>query len=199
MNFHEREGLPSIKQSSLRKKKKIMKFEYVLQIYWSKGLLINTRLQSYQVSFNDIFVEPGGFAWPVKNLLIDRFELRTFRRRPKQPINIFGLYIPMTLNLMFSQLTSVNATVSELTRYSLLRLYLVKTTRGRSHALGKPSRGQRTWSNAWTAYNYNCETRAFITAYQKIKKETMKEEKIDYRIQKKKISFGEKERGRWGC
>ena len=174
------------KAKQLKKKKKIMKFEYVLQIYWSKGILINSKLQSFQTIFNDLFVESKGFSWPVKNLLIDRFELYSFLRNPHQKIDTLGLYIPMTLNLLFSQLTSVNATVSELTRYNLLRLYLVKTTRGRCHALGKPSRGQRTWSNAWTAYNHNCETRAFISAYQKIKRETAREEKIDYRITKKK-------------
>jgi len=163
-----------------------MKFEYVLQIYWSKGLLINSKLQSFQTNFNDLFLEPGGFSWSTKNLIIERFELHTLIRSPNQPINKFGLYVPMTLNLMFSQLTSVNSIVSELTRCNLLRLYLIKTTRGRSHALGKPSRGQRTWSNAWTAYNYNCETRAFITAYQRIKQKTVREEKIDYRIKKKK-------------
>ena len=171
-----------------------MKFEYVLQIYWSKGLLINSKLQSFQISFNDVFKEPGGFSWPVKNLLIDRFELYPLKRNPNQGLDTFGLYVPMTLNLLFSQLTSVNATVSELTRYNLLRLYLIKTTRGRCHALGKPSRGQRTWSNAWTAYNHNCETRAFISAYQKMKKETAREEKIDYRITKKKIIYRTKKR-----
>ena len=87
---------------------------------------------------------------------------------------------------MFSQLTSVNNSVFDLTRYNLLRLYLIKTTRGRSHALGKPSRGQRTWSNAWTAYNVNKATRAFIGAYQKLENENKKEEKINYKIIKKK-------------
>ena len=163
-----------------------MKFEYVLQIYWSKGILINSKLQPYTTRLRDLFDEPKGFSWPSKQKLISRFELHTFKRHPKQSLNCFGSYIPMTINIMFSQLTSVNATTLDLTRHNLLRLYLIKTTRGRSHALGKPSRGQRTWSNAWTAYNYNSETRAFISAYQKLKRSTVREEKIDYRLLKKK-------------
>ena len=82
--------------------------------------------------------------------------------------------------------------VADLTRYHLLRLYLIKTTRGRSHALGKPSRGQRTWSNAWSAYNCNNVTRSFISAYQKIQKENAKEEKINYKLIKKKSLRKEK-------
>ena len=163
-----------------------MKFEYVLQIYWSKGLLMNSKLQSFQTPFNDMFKIPGGFSWPTKRLIISRFELHQLKRNPHQPIDSFGRFVPMTLNSIFSQITSVNDTVLELTKYNLLRLYVIKTTRGRSHALGKPSRGQRTWSNAWTAYNNNAQTRAFISAYQKMKKETTKEEKIDYRLKKKK-------------
>ena len=174
------------KAKQLKKKKKIMKFEYVLQIYWSKGFLISGKLQTFQTNFNELFYLPGGFSWSMKKLLISRFELYTLLRHPKQPISKFGPYFAMTLNVMFSQLTSVNNTVADLTKHNLLRLYLIKTTRGRSHALGKPSRGQRTWSNAWTAYNYNCETRAFISAYQKIKRENTREEKINYKITQKK-------------
>ena len=63
---------------------------------------------------------------------------------PNQPINSFAVDLPASLNVLFSKLTSVNNTVVDLTRLNLIRLYLTRTTRGRSHALGKPSRGQRT-------------------------------------------------------
>ena len=46
--------------------------------------------------------------------------------------------------MYFSQLTSINNTIFELIKYNLIRLFLIKTFRGRSHALGKPVRGQRT-------------------------------------------------------
>jgi len=172
-----------------------MKFEYVLHLYWSKGLLINTYLQTQQINFNHMFYPIGGFSWATKRALIDRFEMYTFKRRPNQSIDTFGSYIPLALNVLFSQITSVNSMVIELTRLNLYRLYLIKTTRGRSHALGKPSRGQRTWSNAWTAYKNNSETRAFISAHQKIKKDTFKEEQINYKLIKKKSSIKKKKEG----
>ena len=45
-----------------KKKKKIMKFEHVLQIYWSKGLLLNGKLLSFGTNFNTMFGLTGGFA-----------------------------------------------------------------------------------------------------------------------------------------
>ena len=163
-----------------------MKFEHILQIYWSKGFLTNGKLQSFQTSFKHVFKSPGGYSHSTKALLIQRFELYNAKRNPDQPLTTLSPVLPMGLNLLFAKITSVNSPVVELTRYNLLRLYLIKTTRGRCHALGKPSRGQRTWSNAWTAYNCNNETRSFISTYKKLKKETEREEKINYKLIKKK-------------
>ena len=163
-----------------------MKFEHVLQIYWSKGFLVSGKLQSFQTPFKSIFNVPRGFSHSTKNVLISRFELHTLAVNPNQPISTFEINLPMSLNVLFSKLTSVNNTALDLTRYNLFRLYLTRTTRGRSHALGKPSRGQRTWSNAWTAYNCNKETRAFISTYQKLQNASRQDEKVNYKLIKKK-------------
>lgn len=163
-----------------------MKFEHVLQIYWSKGFLISGKLQSFTTSFRYLFDNTGGFSWSTKNLLVKRFELNCLSKIPNTPINEVHETIPTSLNLLFSRTTTVNNSIFDITRYTLLRLYLIKTTRGRCHALGKPSRGQRTWSNAWTAYNVNKTTRAFIGAYQRLVKEKTREEKINYKLVKKR-------------
>lgn len=52
--------------------------------------------------------------------------------------------------------------------------------------LGKPVRGQRTWSNAWTAYNSNRLLRSFVTQAYLILNKDIKVEKIDYKRLKKK-------------
>ena len=81
-------------------------------------------------------------------MFIERFEIKkNFQKKP------FSLIHPKinynkTVNILLSQLSSVNNSPLELIRFNLIRLFLTKTFRGRSHALGKPSRGQRTWSNA---------------------------------------------------
>lgn len=154
---------------------------------------MNGKLHSFHTPFKDVFDRVGGFSWPMKNLLISRFELTPLKRNPSVPLAEALPTLPASINMLFSQITTVNNTVFDVMRYSLLRLYLIKTTRGRSHALGKPSRGQRTWSNAWTAYNHNRTTRAFISAYQKVQKANEKEEKINYKLIKKK-SFRKKKK-----
>ena len=163
-----------------------MKFEHVLQIYWSKGFLVNGKLQSFHTSLKFLFYLSGGFNWSTQIQLVKRFEFYKLLKNFDVPISDVHPTFTTSLNLMFADMTSINDTVFDLTRYSLLRLYLIKTTRGRSHALGKPSRGQRTWSNAWNAYNVNHTTRSFIGAYQRILRENFKEEKINYKIIKKK-------------
>lgn len=49
-----------------------------------------------------------------------------------------------TLNKLFSKISSINSPISEVARYNIIRLYLIRSYRGRAQALGKPSHGQRT-------------------------------------------------------
>ena len=92
------------------------------------------------------------------------------------------------LNIIFSQINSVNNQLSELKRLNTLRLYLIKSYRGRCHALGKPVRGQRTWSNAWNSYNYNRAIRSFVSETKKLLKKDHKIEKINYKLAQKKYA-----------
>jgi ribosomal protein S13 len=56
----------------------------------------------------------------------------------------FHVSVIKPLNVIFSQVNSVNNSVEELKKFNILRLYLIKSYRGKCHALGKPVRGQRT-------------------------------------------------------
>jgi hypothetical protein len=91
------------------------------------------------------------------------------------------------MNIILSQMTSVNHQISEIHHFNLIRLYLIKSYRGKAQAMGKPSRGQRTWSNAWTAYNYNKVIRNFIVIIQRNLNKDKKVEKINYKVLKKKL------------
>ena len=172
-----------------------MKFEQVIRVYWTKGLFYNAKLHSFDVTFRSLFTDTGGFNWGLRNLLIGRFELHCLKRSTHRQLTEFGDYVPAILNILFSQITNINGRESELHRVNFIRLYLIRSTRGRSHALGKPSRGQRTWSNAWSAYKLNNTTREFISSYQKILQKEKKEVKIDYKRVKKKLRIKEKKRG----
>jgi len=67
--------------------------------------------------------------------------IRDFKLKYKR--ELIGL-----LNNYYSQVTSVNNVTVDLLRLNIIRLYLIKSYRGYCHSLGKPVRGQRTWSNA---------------------------------------------------
>lgn len=94
------------------------------------------------------------------------------------------------LNNLFSQINSVNESYLELKKLHIIRLYLIGSYKGWCHALGKPVRGQRTWSNAWSSYKYNRTMRQFITEITRQLSKTRKEEKINYRLTKKKYGVG---------
>ena len=172
-----------------------MKFEQVLHVYWTKGLFYNTKLHSFDITFRSLFQDTGSFNWALRNLLIKRFELHILKKSTHYAISDFELPIAKVLNMLFSQITNINNIDSELHKHNFIRLYLIKSTRGRSHALGKPSRGQRTWSNAWNAYKLGNPTRAFISDYQKILQKEKKEEKKDYRRVKRKFENQPKKKG----
>ena len=118
--------------------------------------------------------------------LKQRFELTTVMQNKKDNITDFQLkthrVIAPALNVMYSQVHTVNNEYSDLHKFNVIRLYLIKTSRGRAHALGKPVRGQRTWSNAWTSYRNNKVLRNFIAETRRFIRENTREEKKNYKI-----------------
>lgn len=92
------------------------------------------------------------------------------------------------LNIIFSQINSVNHKLSEIYRINIIRLYLIKSYRGRCHAIGKPVRGQRTWSNSWNSYNTNKTLRMYINETDKQLRSQLRDEKINYKVVKKKYA-----------
>jgi ribosomal protein S13 len=72
----------------------------------------------------------------IQHLLLHENKSKSLLKLRLNKRKIFNMYLSKTI--------SINNAISELQRYNLIRLYLIKTFRGRCHALGKPSRGQRT-------------------------------------------------------
>lgn len=63
---------------------------------------------------------------------------------------------------------------------------MVKSTKGKCHGLGKPVRGQRTWSNASNSYYVNTELRRFVSNVKKTMVTKKKPAKINYKMLQKK-------------
>jgi len=72
-------------------------------------------------------------------------------------------------------------------RLHAVRLYLVKSYRGLRQAVGKPSRGQRTRSNANTSYKNSNNIKDFIAVFYKTHEKIEAITKINYRIVQKKL------------
>ncbi len=164
-----------------------MKFEQVLHIYWTKGFFFNGQLYPFDSSLNDLMVNLGGFGRFAKLQIVKRFEFSLTYLHENPSFIDFPKRFWQVLNLFFAQLTSINNDYFLMLKYNLVRLYLIKSFRGRAQALGKPSRGQRTWSNAWTAYKYNTTIRSFVSlTYQTLQK-GKREEKVNFKLLKKKM------------
>lgn len=170
-----------------------MKFEQVLQIYWTKGFLYNGKVLPFDSNWWSFCHEVGGFGRTTRVKFVRRFELNHFYYNKKRSFGELDDGVHRSMNLILSKMSSINYRVSEVQYLNLVRLYLIKSHRGRAQALGKPSRGQRTWSNAWTAYHYNKVIRNFVVTTQRILNKDKKEEKINYKLIKKKIKKSNKE------
>jgi len=70
------------------------------------------------------------------------------RINPKLTFITLDKEVLRSLNRVLSQMSSVNYQVYDINRLNLIRLFLIKSFRGKAQAFGKPARGQRTWSNA---------------------------------------------------
>jgi ribosomal protein S13 len=166
-----------------------MKFEHLLQIYWARGFLYGSTIKSFDLSLNSLFKDCSGVAKTSQYIFVRRFECNYLNTNTQKNF----LHIPennlKAMNTYFSRIISINHPLEEILRYTLIRLYLIKSFRGRCQAIGKPARGQRTWSNAANAFNCNNILRDFLTEVRKLKeKENAKMPTvINYRKPQRKL------------
>ena len=131
-----------------------------------------------------------GLGLHNKLILLKRLELTNSVNVNTTPLVLFkDIYkknLISLLNSYYSQISSVNNQINNLILLNIVRLYLTKTYKGKCHLLGKPVRGQRTWSNGWTAYKYNLTLRRFVNETKSKLSKDKKIEKINYKLIKKK-------------
>lgn len=175
-----------------------MRFEHILQVYWSKGFFFGGKLfYTNNLDFKNIFKQHlYGFNSKFKQILIQRLEVTTFYVYYSNLYylldysSIFFKKLTKTINIVLSQINNVNLNLREIKKINILRKYLVKSYQGYCHAIGKPVRGQRTWSNAWNSFKCNNTLRNFVNKIKHINSLSNKNKtlKIDYKVIKKKYS-----------
>merc|ERR1711937_976792 len=120
----------------------------VLQIYWTKGFLFGGKIMPFTVNWFRLSNQVAGLGVHMKNKLIRRFELTTHYYDRRQNFGLTDKETKRSINRILSQMSSINFQVNELNKINIIRLFLIKSYRGKAQAMGKPSHGQRTWSNA---------------------------------------------------
>ena len=162
-----------------------MRFEHILQIYWTKGFFFAGKLFYFDQTLDELTVETPTLGRKFTHRTVQRFELTELLKTKKLPISDFQKtthrVINLPLNVIYSQVHTVNNSYHDLYRLNIIRLYLIKSYRGKCHALGKPTRGQRTWSNAWNSYRCNKLLRNFISDTRRYIRENTKEERKNYK------------------
>ena len=171
-----------------------MKFEHVLQIYWTKGFFFGGTLFYTNQTMTSLLDQTPGLSSKFRNLLHQRFELTSLVKTdllPSYEATSFKIIIK-PLNIILSQIHTVNNKYHDIHSMIIMRLYLTRTYRGKCHAIGKPVRGQRTWSNAWTSYKYNKILRTFLAEIKRKSQKSNEVEKINYKVIKKKYPSSQK-------
>ncbi len=167
-----------------------MKFEQLLQIYWSKTFLYGGKARSFNISIFEFINTLEGWSSFNKFFFLKRFEFLRNSFFLNKNFTSFNLENRKIINMYLSQYVSINNPINQLLRYNIIRLYLIKSFRGKSQALGKPSRGQRTWSNASTSKKTNNLLKSFITSMRKENITKKKEEPKNRKMIKKKVKKG---------
>lgn len=103
-------------------------------------------------TFYETFQVTPGLGRSFKNNVLDKLELKNSISVNTTTVHnfrkIYNKELIGFLNHYYSQVSSVNNSLLDLSRLNIIRLYLIRCYKGRCHALGKPVKGQRTWSNA---------------------------------------------------
>jgi ribosomal protein S13 len=162
-----------------------MRFEHLLHVYWLKGFLYGGDVVPFEVPLKKLFSEFDGIADHAFRNLIQKLELSTqLKTRPL--CSNLPESKTRSINVYLARIASVNDPFTSFAQAANVRYYLVKAYRGRCQAIGKPARGQRTWSNANNAFKLTNSIRAYISKFKKshVKVEYIK--KINYKITQQK-------------
>jgi ribosomal protein S13 len=101
-------------------------------------------MRSFNTTIDYLFFELNGLGAYSKNRFLKRFEFGYFKYKEDKNLASLSLDNRKILNMYIAKMGNVNYDISALLRYNLVRLYLIKSFRGKAQAIGKPSRGQRT-------------------------------------------------------
>lgn len=157
-----------------------MKFEQLLQMYWGRGFLYGGVIVPFEETSFSLFTVLPGFARRSSINLITRLEYSWFFNKRQSCLKLED-EDRNVINVYLCQITSIHHSINEGVRLCGVRLYLIKSFRGWRQAAGRPSRGQRTRSNAFNAFKGNMIVREFIAEFKRTHIKIEESPIFDYR------------------
>ena len=156
-----------------------------MKSFWSKGYFFSNNIYPFDISLDNLIQATQILSRLSRELLVKRFELLKHTNKKKKALEL-NWQQQRAVNIFFSQTLSHKTFVWDSYKSRMIRLYLIKSTRGKCHALGKPSRGQRSVSNAWSAYYCNRITRVFVNEVKTVLARNKEKIIVDYKKTKKR-------------
>ncbi len=123
-----------------------------------EGKKINGHVFYSSYSISDFFFKYScyGFSKKLYNILNSRLETRVDKKTKDLKISKLVCIYKILLNIV-----PENKDLKKKVIFNIFILDLINSYRGLRHAFGLPVRGQRTWTNAWSAYRSNLILRQF--------------------------------------
>ena len=123
-----------------------------------EGKIINNSIFYSTYSIYDFFFKYScyGFSYKLYNILNLRLENRIFKKLKEFKTSKLLLLYNILLNIIPNKKDIKNKQV-----FNIFMLDFINSYRGLRHSFGLPTRGQRTWTNAWSCYRSNLTLRQF--------------------------------------
>lgn len=135
----------------------------------NNGFYFNKTIHHYsKITFNFLLNSLGFLKGRSMTFLLLRSEVQFSKNKLKLRDESF-IDCPLTfkkkkiINAELLKILPPFRNTNHLKNLNILKKYLIKSYVGKCHALGKPTRGQRTWSNAMTSKNNNFFIRKCIS------------------------------------
>lgn len=97
-----------------------------------------------------------GFSKNLHKLLMSRLENRADKK-----VNLLNTSQIFVVYKILLSIVPEHKDLKKRHMFNIFMLDLINSYRGLRHAFGLPVRGQRTWTNAWSAYRSNLNLRQF--------------------------------------
>ena len=128
-----------------------MKSEKLIYLLWTRYFLIHGLFLNCLTNIFILFKSVSGLNLYFKMKVWNRLELIATKKSISIGINVLTKVEQFVVNRLLFNYSSINHSYKLILKLHAVRLFLIKNYRGKAQFLGKPSKGQRTWSNAKTA------------------------------------------------